>query len=95
MKTQKIITAFALAALVGAAGPALASTDSVRFPGKSVEQKTVDMQTHDTAMQAEQVGAYNTQRFPGLKVEHLTRELEDMRLDTDAEPVTTDAPIHG
>lgn len=95
MKTQKTITAFALAALVGAAAPALASSDSVRFPGKAVEQKTVDMQTHDAAMQTEPVGAYSTQRFPGLKVEQLTRELEDMRLDTDAEPVTTDAPILG
>ena len=53
------------------------------------------MQTHDAATQTEPVGAYSTQRFPGLKVEQLTRELEDMRLDTDAEPVTTDAPILG
>lgn len=95
MKTQKIMSALALAALVGATAPALASTDSVRFPGKSVEQKTIDMQTHDAAMQAESVGAYSAQRFPGLQVEHLTRELEDMRLETDAEPVTTDAPIFG
>lgn len=95
MKTQKTITAFALAILVGATAPALAGTNDVRFPGKSVEQKTMDMQTHNPAMQDQSVGAYSVQRFPGLKVEHLTREIEDMRLDTDAEPVTTDAPIYG
>lgn len=95
MKTQKIITAFALATVIGAAAPAVADGNGGRFPGEAVEHLTMELQSQHTVMNTESVGAYSTARFPGLKVEQLTREIEEMDLDTDAEPVTTDAPVYG